>query len=420
MPDLPTAPPTAFMAPRTLTVDDGRLFTVDQTRLPFEQVRIELRDAADCARSITTMQVRGAPLIGAVAGFGLALALREDAHDEALRAALERLAATRPTAVNLRWALERVHAAVAALPAEQRAAEAWREAVAIADEDVAINHAIGEHGAALLRDVARRRADAGRPVEPGAPLQVLTHCNAGRLATVAHGTALAPVYALAAEGVPLHVWVDETRPRNQGASLTAWELAEAGVPCTVIADNAGGQLMREGRVDAVIVGCDRVAANGDVANKVGTYLKALAARDAGVPFWVACPTPTIDASIADGAAIPIECRDPREVTHITGRAADGTNHEVRLVPDGVTALNPAFDVTPARLVDALITEHGVRAAHEAGRVLAGRPDVEASGTAADRSARPARAAGGGDARGLWLAGAALAAAWLAWARLRGS
>jgi methylthioribose-1-phosphate isomerase len=326
------------------------------------------------------MQVRGAPLIGAVAGFGLALALREQADDEALHRAVERLAATRPTAVNLRWALERVRAAVAGLPAELRAADAWREAVAIADEDVAINQAIGEHGAALLRGLVQRRADAGRPVSAEAPLQVLTHCIAGRLATVAHGTALAPVYALAAEGVPLHVWVDETRPRNQGASLTAWELADAGVPCTVIADNAGGLLMREGRVDAVIVGCDRVARNGDVANKIGTYLKALAARDAGLPFWVACPTPTVDLALADGAAIPIEHRDPRELTHVTGLHADGTPQEVRLVPEGVAALNPAFDVTPARLVDALITEHGPCAASEAG--LASLPPFGGPGRAA--------------------------------------
>jgi len=349
---------------RTLRVERDAIVTLDQTRLPFEVVTLALADAAACASAIATMQVRGAPLIGAVAGFGLALALREAADDAALDTALARLAATRPTAVNLRWALERVHARVRALPPAQRAAAAWREACAIADEDVAINRAIGDHGAALLHDLARRRAGAGRPVTTAAPLSVLTHCNAGRLATVAYGTALAPVYALHAAGVPLHVWVDETRPRNQGASLTAWELADAGVPCTVVADNAGGQLMREGRVDAVIVGCDRVARNGDVANKVGTYLKALAARDAGVPFWVACPTPTLDPALADGAAIPIETRDPREVTHASGRAADGTVREVQLVPDGVPAFNPAFDVTPARLVDALITERGAIPARE--------------------------------------------------------
>jgi len=347
---------------RTLRIGRDTIDTPDQTRLPFEEVTLTLTDAADCARAIATMQVRGAPLIGAVAGFGLAFALREAADDRALDAALDRLAATRPTAVNLRWALGRVRARVIALAPAERAAAAWLEACAIAEEDVAINRAIGEHGAALLRGLAGHRAAAGRPVTAAQPLSVMTHCNAGRLATVAHGTALAPLYALHAAGVPLHVWVDETRPRNQGASLTAWELADAGLRCTVVADNAGGQLMREGRVDAVIVGCDRVARNGDVANKVGTYLKALAARDAGVPVWVACPTPTLDPVLADGAAIPIEARDPREVTHVSGRAADGRVCEVQLVPDGVPAFNPAFDVTPARLVDLLITERGAIAA----------------------------------------------------------
>ena len=376
----PLPPASGTAPPRTLRVSGEHVLTLDQARLPFEVVELALRDAAACAHAIATMQVRGAPLIGAVAAFGLAFALREAAGDAALEAAFERLASTRPTAVNLRWALTRVRARVRPLPEGERAATAWAEAVGIADEDVAINAAIGAQGAALLREVAARRAAAGRPVEAAAPLQVLTHCNAGRLAAVAHGTALAPIYALHAAGVPLHVWVDETRPRNQGASLTAWELADAGVPCTVIADNAGGLLMREGRVDAVIVGCDRVARNGDVANKIGTYLKALAARDAGVPFWVACPTPTVDLALADGAAIPIEHRDPRELTHVTGLHADGTPQEVRLVPEGVAALNPAFDVTPARLVDALITEHGPCAASEAG--LASLPPFGGAGRAA--------------------------------------
>ncbi len=373
-------PPDDDPPPRTLRVDGRVLRTIDQARLPFERIELALADAEACARAIATMQVRGAPLIGAVAGFGLAFALRSADDDAALEAALQRLASTRPTAVNLRWALERVRARVLPLPPGRRAGAAWDEAVAIADEDVAINRAIGGHGAALLREVAARRAGAGRPVGPAAPLQVLTHCNAGRLAAVAHGTALAPLYALHAAGVPLHVWVDETRPRNQGASLTAWELADAGVACTVIADNAGGQLMREGRIDAAIVGCDRVARNGDVANKIGTYLKALAARDAGVPFWVACPTPTIDAAVADGAAIPIEARDARELTHVSGLGADGRVVEVRVVPEGVPGFNPAFDVTPARLVDALVTEHGpvpadadgiARALRAAGRARTG-------------------------------------------------
>jgi len=376
----PLPPASDAAPPRTLRVSGDHVLTLDQARLPFEVVELALRDARACARAIATMQVRGAPLIGAVAAFGLAFALREAAGDAALEAAFERLAATRPTAVNLRWALARVRARVRPLPEAARAAAAWAEALGIADEDVRINAAIGAHGAALLREVAARRAAAHRSVDAAAPLQVLTHCNAGRLAAVAHGTALAPIYALHAAGVPLHVWVDETRPRNQGASLTAWELADAGVPCTVIADNAGGLLMREGRVDAVIVGCDRVARNGDVANKIGTYLKALAAHDAGVPFWVACPTPTVDLALADGAAIPIEHRDPRELTHVTGLHADGTPQEVRLVPEGVAALNPAFDVTPARLVDVLITEHGPCAASEAG--LKSLPPFGACGRAA--------------------------------------
>ena len=300
------------------------------------------------------MQVRGAPLIGAVAAYGLALALRVDASDAGLAAAHAVLLATRPTAVNLRWALDRVRARVAGLAPDRRADAAWREAATLCDEDVACNRAIGANAAALLAPLRR----------DGAPLQVLTHCNAGRIATVDHGTALAAVYRLAEDGVPLHVWVDETRPRNQGASLTAWELRERGIPHTVIPDNAGGLLMRQRRVDAVIVGCDRVAVNGDVANKVGTYLKALAARDTGVPFYVACPLSTLDPDCPDGDAIPIEERDAREVTHIRGRGPDGALVEVQLTPDGSPAANPAFDVTPARLVTALVTEHGVCEASE--------------------------------------------------------
>ena len=371
LPDLPV---------RTLVARaDHTAVTLDQTRLPFDRVELVLSHAADCAHAIASMQVRGAPLIGAVAAFGLALAVREASDDAALDAAHAMLLATRPTAVNLRWALDRVHARVASASTGQRWAIAWREACAIANEDVAINRAIGEHGAEHLRRLIAQREAVGRPVDARTPLQLLTHCNAGRLAAVAHGTALAPIYALHRTGVPLHVWVDETRPRNQGASLTAWELADAGVPCTVVADNAGGLLMRQGRVDAVIVGCDRVARNGDVANKIGTLLKALAARDAGVPFWVACPSPTIDPAsggtslarsrrwaVRGPLTIEIETRSARELTHITGRAADGRLQEVQLVPDGVTGFNPAFDVTPARLVDALLTEHGMVAASLAG------------------------------------------------------
>jgi methylthioribose-1-phosphate isomerase len=352
---------------RTLVaLADQTAVTLDQTRLPFDRIELVLRQATDCVHAIASMQVRGAPLIGAVAAFGLAFAMREAPDDAALDAAYASLLATRPTGVNLRWALDRVRARVASASPGQRWAIAWREACDIADEDVAINRAIGEHGARHLRQLIAQRQAAGRQVDAGAPLQLLTHCNAGRLAAVAHGTALAPIYALHRAGVPLHVWVDETRPRNQGASLTAWELADAGVPCTVVADNAGGLLMRQGRVDAVIVGCDRVACNGDVANKVGTLLKALAARDAGVPFWVACPSPSIDPACPDGEAIEIETRTPRELTHITGRAADGRLCEVQLVPDGVAGFNPAFDLTPARLVDGLLTEHGMVAASVAG------------------------------------------------------
>ena len=344
--------------PRTLWLDDSsRVMTLDQTRLPFEEVTIELDSLESCRRAISTMQVRGAPLIGAVGAYGLAFGLRRDPGDAALREAFARLLASRPTAVNLRWALQRVATLVQPLAPAERAAAAWREAGAICEEDVACNHAIGMHLAALLRGQALERSG-----DQGRRLDVLTHCNAGRLATIAYGTALAPFYLLDEIGVPVHVWVDETRPRNQGASLTAWELGRAGVEHTVIADNAGGLLMMQGRVDAVIVGCDRVAANGDVANKVGTYLKALAARAHGVPFYVACPSSTIDREARDAAAIEIEARDGRELSHVSGRLADGTTAEVQLVPDGSAAYNPAFDLTPAALVTALVTEHGPIAA----------------------------------------------------------
>jgi len=351
---------------RTLWLDDaGVVKTLDQTRLPFAQVEIALTSLEDCARAIETMQVRGAPLIGATAAIGLALALREAPDEASLQRAATRLAATRPTAVNLHWALARVADAVVPLAMPQRARHAWAQALAIVEEDVAVNAAIGEQGAALARAHFAWLAQAPG-AHQGRALQWLTHCNAGRLATVAHGTALAPIYALHAAGVAQHVWVDETRPRNQGASLTAWELGQAGIAHTVIADNAGGQLMRAGAVDVVIVGCDRVARNGDVANKIGTYLKALAARDCGLPFWVACPASTFDPSLVSGAEIPIEERSAREVTHFSGRNERGEWTEVQVTPDGSPARNPAFDVTPARLVDALITERGVCAASEAG------------------------------------------------------
>ena len=345
---------------RTLWNDAlGVPHTIDQRWLPFERREIALRSCADCEAAIREMRVRGAPLIGAVGAWGLALAIEADASDDALRVAYERLAAARPTAVNLRWALDRVLRRVAPAPAAQRAALARQEAAAICDEDAACNARIGEHGARLLRVLAEQRsALAGMAGADAIPLNLLTHCNAGAIATVEHGTVLAVVQHLHEQGVAVHVWVDETRPRNQGASLTAWELAGRGIAHTVIVDNAGGLLMMQGRVDAVIVGCDRVAANGDVANKIGTYLKALAARDNRVPFYVACPTSSIDVDTADGASIPIEERDGREVTHVVGRLDDAAIAAVRVVPEGSAVANPGFDITPARLVTALLTERG--------------------------------------------------------------
>src|SRR5580693_4373066 len=332
---------------------DGRTVEIiDQTRLPHELVIVGLETLDDAARAIATMQVRGAPLIGATAAYGMALAAADDPSDRGLEAAASKLAATRPTAVNLRWALAEMKRALSEVPESRRFAAAMARAGEIADADVAINRAIGEHGVALITEAWRRRGRAGR-------VDVLTHCNAGWLATVDWGTALAPIYRAHDDGIPLHVWVDETRPRNQGAGLTAWELAEHGVAHTVIVDNAGGHLMREGLVDLCIVGTDRTTAGGDVANKIGTYLKALAARDNDIPFYVALPSPTIDWQIESGSAIPIERRDPREVTHIEGSTEEGRRVAVRLTPTDSPAANYAFDVTPARLVTALITERGI-------------------------------------------------------------
>ncbi len=347
--------------------DGAAIGVIDQTGLPHRFATVRLASLADVARAIREMLVRGAPLIGATAAYGLALGLRTSSSDAALAAAHAELLATRPTAVNLRWALERVRTAVTALPPAERAAAAWAEAGRIADEDVACNRMLGEHGLGLLLPLAQK-------LPTGQPLRFLTHCNAGWLATVDLGTALAPIYRAHDRGLPVHVWVDETRPRNQGAALTAWELGQHGVPHTLIADNAGGHLMQRGLVDAVIVGADRIAANGDVANKIGTYLKALAARDCGVPFYVAAPTSTIDRACADGTAIAIEERDSREVTHIRGSDANGQLVEVGLAPNGTKAANPAFDITPARLVTALITEQGAGPATPAGlRALARDP-----------------------------------------------
>ncbi len=341
---------------RTIWRSGDAVEIIDQTRLPHEFGVRRLTTLADAAEAIAVMRVRGAPLIGATAAYGLTLAALQDASDTALRAAAEQLVATRPTAINLRWAVQRMLARLLPLQSGERVDAAWTEAGAICDEDVAQNRAIGRHGLALLQNLA-----AGK----SGPLNILTHCNAGWLATVDRGTALAPIFAAQEAGLDVHVWVDETRPRNQGASLTAWELKQAGIAHHVIADNAGGHLMQQGRVDACIVGTDRTSANGDVANKIGTYLKALAAFDNGVPFYVAAPGPSIDFSLADGGEIPIEERDGEEVACIQGCDAEGRLVSVRLTPLGSPAANPAFDVTPARLVSGLITERGICAASRA-------------------------------------------------------
>ncbi|WP_020181161.1 S-methyl-5-thioribose-1-phosphate isomerase [Methylopila sp. M107] len=343
---------------RTIWGQGDDVAVIDQTRLPHAFEIATLRSLDDAARAISDMVVRGAPLIGATGAYGMALAMRDDPSDAALAAAFDTLLATRPTAVNLRWALERMRARLAEAPRSERAAAAYDEAQAIADEDAAMCSAIGDHGALLIDEIAAKRR--GR-------VNILTHCNAGWLATVDWGTALSPVYKAHRRGVDLHVWVDETRPRNQGASLTAWELGQEGVPHTVIVDNAGGHLMQHGEVDLVIVGSDRTTRSGDVCNKIGTYLKALAAHDNGVPFYVALPASTVDWRISDGVRdVPIEQRSPREVTHMTGATADGRIETVRLTPQGSAAANYAFDVTPARLVTGLITERGVCAASERG------------------------------------------------------
>jgi len=330
---------------------------IDQTKLPHEFVMLTLKSADDAAHAISAMQTRGAPLIGAVAAYGLALALRVDPSDDNLTRSHALLAKTRPTAINLRWALKRVADAVRNQPRDKRAALAWKEAGAIADEDAAMCESIGRHGLVLIRDLANKKKRK---------LNILTHCNAGWLATVDWGTALAPIYMAHDEGIALHVWVDETRPRNQGAALTAFELGAHGVPHTVIADNAGGHYMQTGEVDMCIVGTDRVTANGDVANKIGTYLKALAAKDNGVPFYVALPSSTIDWMLKSGRDIPIEERSADEVLTMTGRTAQGTLATVAIAAPGSAATNPGFDITPARLVTGFITERGVSPASEEG------------------------------------------------------
>ncbi len=347
---------------RSVWVDEQDRWSVriiDQTKLPWKVEIVSLRDPQAVAHAIRSMQVRGAPLIGAVAAYGLCLGLRQDPRTEAMERVAAMLLETRPTAVNLRWAVARMLTRLRNTAVADRARVAYQEAAAICEEDVAQCEAIGRHGVALIEDAASRK--------PGGRVNVLTHCNAGWLATVDWGTALAPVYLAHDRGLDVHVWVDETRPRVQGAALTAWELGRHGVRHTVISDNAGGHLMQHGEVDLVIVGTDRVTRTGDVANKIGTYLKALAARDNDVPFWVALPSSTIDWTVANGIdEIPIEERSAAEVTTITGRALDGSLATVRIAASDSPAANPAFDVTPARLVTGLITERGRCDASETG------------------------------------------------------
>ena len=345
---------------RTIWRDEGgtAVCIIDQTRLPHEFETVWLETLADAAQAITTMQVRGAPLIGIAAAYGLCFALGQDASDAALDQACETLAATRPTAVNLRWALHQMRQALKPVAPAERAQAAYAKAGQLADQDVETCRLIGHHGRKVIAEIAARKQ--GR-------VNILTHCNAGWLACVDWGTALSPIYQAHDAGVPVHVWVDETRPRNQGAALTAFELGAHGVPHTVIADNAGGHLMQHGQVDLCIVGCDRLTATGDAANKIGTYLKALAAKDNGVPFYVALPGSTVDWTITDGVRdIPIEERGPREVTHMTGLTESGEIVTVQVTAPGSHAANPAFDVTPARLVTGLMTERGVAPATREG------------------------------------------------------
>ena len=336
--------------------DGATVQAIDQTLLPHAFVVRDLRTLEDAERAIRTMIVRGAPLIGATAAYGVALAMAADSSDSGLARAYAVLLAARPTAVNLRWALDDLRGLLAPLPPAKRRDAAYRRAAEICDEDVEICRRIGENGLGLIRRLKAR----------GDRLEALTHCNAGWLATVDWGTALAPIYQAHDAGIAIHVWVDETRPRNQGASLTAWELAKHGVPHTVIADNVGGHLMQHERVDLCIVGTDRTTRTGDVCNKIGTYLKALAAHDNGVPFYVGLPYPSIDWTTEDGGDIPIEERHAAEVSRISGRTATGDVVTVDVLPEGSPAANPAFDVTPARLVTALITERGVCTASEPG------------------------------------------------------
>ena len=331
---------------------------IDQTKLPHDLVIETLRSREDAAVAISDMHVRGAPLIGATAAFGFWLGMIKDASDEGVEETYNLLLKTRPTAVNLRWALDLLRPQLLSSPVSERAELALLISNGVAEQDIETNRMIGVHGLDLIREIS---------VAKGAPVNVLTHCNAGWLATVDWGTATSPIYQAHDAGIDIHVWVDETRPRNQGASLTAWELAHHGVPHHVIVDNAGGHLMQHGKVDLVITGTDRTTASGDVCNKIGTYLKALAACDNNVPFYVALPSPTIDWTINDGLSdIPIEERAAEEVTHISGIGSQGELQTVRLTPEESPASNPAFDVTPARLVSGLITERGIVQASKQG------------------------------------------------------
>ncbi|MEO1206140.1 MAG: S-methyl-5-thioribose-1-phosphate isomerase [Pseudomonadota bacterium] len=333
--------------------EDGQgIQIIDQTKLPHAFEVITLRTMEEAAHAIVSMQVRGAPLIGATAAYGVCLALEKDASDDALEAAIDHLAKQRPTAINLRWALDQMAASVRNLPREDRVAAARARADQLCEDDVETCRMIGQHGLKIINEIAAKKP-------PGEPVNILTHCNAGWIATVDWGTATSPIYQAHDAGTKMHVWVDETRPRNQGAALTAYELGAHGVPHTIIVDNAGGHLMQHGQVDAVIVGTDRVTSSGDVANKIGTYLKALAAKDNDIPFYVALPHSTIDWTIEDGMTIPIEERDQGEVLQMTGRLEDGSVVTVDIASPGSPAGNPAFDVTPARLVTGFITERGV-------------------------------------------------------------
>ncbi|MBR2686478.1 MAG: S-methyl-5-thioribose-1-phosphate isomerase [Aquamicrobium sp.] len=341
--------------------EDGRsVDIIDQRWLPHEFRVVTLSTVEDVAVAIRDMWVRGAPLIGVTAAYGMAIQMQADASDAALDTAWEQLNETRPTAINLRWALDEMRKLLKPLPVSERVAAAYKRAAEIADEDVELNRSIGGNGLAIIKEIAARK-------KPGERVNILTHCNAGWLATVDYGTATAPIYLAVEAGIPVHVYVDETRPRNQGAQLTAWEMAGHGVPHTLIVDNAGGHLMQHGEVDMVIVGTDRTTANGDVCNKIGTYLKALAARDNDIPFYVALPSPTIDWTVSDGLKeIPIEERSGDEVSFVQGKTETGEIARVRVSPEASPAGNPAFDVTPARLVTGLITERGVAKASRDG------------------------------------------------------